>query len=129
MHGNTFNFPYIPHTKFIFYMDKFDFRIADFTYECFETIIEQPNSNEIALTDFIGTFRNKEHSIVYDLSLVEDKLHLTRTFGKPIVLNPLTLESFYSPELGKLDFMYDANRKIIEFKLSGQNFKNLVFKK
>ena len=129
LYGSTFDFPYIPHTKFTFYDDKFDFRIADFTYECFKSIIEQPNSNEIELTDFIGIFRNKEHNIVYDLSVIEDKLTLTRTFGNPIVLNPLTLKSFYSPELGKLDFIYDTNRQIIEFKLSGQNFKNIVFKK
>lgn len=129
LYGNTFDFPYIPHTKFIFYDDKFDFQIADFTYECFKTIIELPNSNEIKLTDFIGTFRNKEHSIVYDLDIVENKLNLTRTFGNPIVLNPLTLESFYSPELGKLEFIYGTNGKVKAFKLSGQNFKNIVFKK
>ncbi|WP_160114589.1 serine hydrolase [Aquimarina sp. AU474] len=129
LYGNTFDFPYIPHTKFIFYEDKFDFRIADFIYECFKSGIKQPNSNEIELTNFIGTFRNKEHSIVYDLSIEEDKLILTRTFGNPIVLNVLTLESFYSPELGKLDFTYDLNKQITGFKLSGQNFKNIVFKK
>lgn len=129
LHGNTFNFPYIPHTQFIFYEDKFNFCIADFTYECFKTIIEQPSSNEIELTKFIGTFRNQEHSIVYDLSLVEDKLTLIRTFGNAIVLNPLTLESFYSPELGKLNFTYDSNGKVKGFTLSGQNFKNLVFEK
>jgi CubicO group peptidase (beta-lactamase class C family) len=129
LHGNTFNFPYIPHTKFIFYEDKFDFKIADFTYECFKTIIEQPNSNEIELTDFTGTYRNKEHNMIYDLSIAEDKLTLTRTFGNPIVLNSLSLGSFYSPELGKLDFTYDSNRKVMAFKLSGQNFKNIVFTK
>lgn len=129
LHGNTFNFPYIPHTKFIFYEDKFDFKIADFTYECFKTIIEQPNTSEIELTDFTGTFRNKEHNMVYDLSIAENKLTLTRTFGNPIVLNSLTLGSFYSPELGKLDFTYDSNGKVIAFKLSGQNFKNIVFTK
>lgn len=129
LHGSTFDFPYIPHTNFIFYDDKFDFRIADFTYECFKSIIEQPNSNEIELTDFIGTFKNKEHNMVYDLCIAEDKLTLTRTFGNPIVLNPLTLESFYSPELGKLDFIYASNGKIKGFKLSGRNFKNIVFEK
>lgn len=127
--GNTFDFPYIPHTKFIFYDDKFDFRIADFTYECFKSIIEQPNSKEIDLTDFTGTYRNKEHNMVYDLSIIDDELTLTRTFGNPIVLNSLTLESFYSPELGNLDFTYAPNRLIKGFKLSGQNFKNIVFEK
>ena len=129
LHGNTFDFPSIPHTKFTFYDNKFDFRIADFTYECFKTIMKQPKSNEIELNNFTGTFRNKEHSIVYDLSLVEDKLILTRTFGKPIVLNPLTLESFYSPELGKLNFTYDSNGKVKGFEMSGQNFKYIVFEK
>ena len=129
LYGNTFNFPYIPNTTFVFYDDKFDFRIADFTYECFKKVIEQPNSNEIELTDFIGTFRNKEHNMIYDLSIIENELTLTRTFGNPIVLNSLTLESFYSPELGKLDFTYVPNGLIKGFKLSGQNFKNIVFEK
>lgn len=129
LYGNTFDFPYIPHTKIIFYNDKFDFRIADFTYECFKSIIEQPNSKEIDLTDFTGTYRNKEHNMVYDLSIAKDKLTLTRTFGNPIVLNSLTLGSFYSPEIGRLDFTCDSNGKVIAFKLSGQNFKNIVFTK
>ncbi len=129
LYGNTFDFPYIPFSKFVFYGDKFDFRIADFTYECFKTIIQQPNSDEIDLADFTGVFRNKEHNIVYDLTIVENKLILNRTFGNSIVLSSLTLQSFYSPGLGKLDFTYDSNGLVIGFKLSGQNFKNIVFKK
>ncbi|WP_394973841.1 serine hydrolase [uncultured Croceitalea sp.] len=129
LHGSTFDFPYIPHTTFVFYDDKFNFEIADFTYECFKTNIQQPNSDEIDLADFTGVFRNKEHNIIYDLVIVENKLHLKRTFSNSIVLSPLTLESFYSPELGKLNFTYDSNGKIKGFKLSGQNFKNIVFEK
>lgn len=129
LHGSTFDFPYIPHTTFVFYDDKFNFEIADFTYECFKTNIQQPNSDEIDLADFTGVFRNKEHNIIYDLVIVENKLHLKRTFSNSIVLGPLTLESFYSPELGKLNFTYDSNGKVKGFKLSGQNFKNIVFEK
>ncbi len=129
LYGSTFNFPYIPHSKFVFYDDKFDFRIADFTYECVKTNIQQPNSDEIDLTDFTGIFRNKEHKIIYELTLVENKLILNRTFDNSIVLSSLTLESFYSPELGLLDFTYDSNGLVFGFKLSGQNFKNIVFEK
>jgi hypothetical protein len=54
LNKNTFEFPYIPYSYFTFYEGKFDFRVADFTYECFKTNIEQPNLDEINLSDFTG---------------------------------------------------------------------------
>ncbi|WP_157961127.1 serine hydrolase domain-containing protein [Lutibacter citreus] len=126
---NTFEFPYIPYSKFIFSDNKFDFRIADFTYECFKTKIQQPKLDEIDLTNLTGVFINKEHNIIYELFIVENKLNLKRTFGNTIILNPLTLKSFYSSELGKLDFTYNEKGLVEGFKLSGQNFKNIIFKK
>jgi len=48
-----------------------------------------------------------------------------------ITLNPLTENSFYSkePSFGELDFTLNAAETITGFKLSGQNLKDLVFKK
>ncbi len=128
LNKNTFEFPYIPHTKFIFYKNKFDLRIADFTYECIKTTINQPDQNEIKLEEFTGIFRNEEHNIIYELAVVDSKLIVKRILDM-IILNPLTLKSFYSPKLGKLDFIYDSNGLVKGFKLSGRNFKNIVFEK
>ena len=94
-----------------------------------KTNIKPPNLEDINLSNFTGTFRNKEHSIVYELRIVENKLNLKRVFGDDIILNPLTLKSFYSPELGKLDFTFNENGLVNEIRLSGQNFKNILFKK
>ena len=129
LNKNTFKFPHIPYSKFVFYKDKFDFRIADFTYECFKIKIEKPNRNKMNFADFTGVFRNKEHNITYDLIIVDTKLNLKQTSGNTIVLNPLTINSFYSSEFGKLDFTYHSNGLVNGFKLSGQNFKNIVFNK
>ena len=129
LHGNTFDFPYIPYSKFVFYDDKFDFRIADFTYECVKKSIKAPDLGEMTLADFTGVFRNKEHKITYDLIIVDNKLHLNRASGDNIILSPLTLNSFYSSEFGKLDFTYDSNGLVKGFRLSGQNFKHIVFEK
>ncbi|TDQ27832.1 serine hydrolase domain-containing protein [Tenacibaculum caenipelagi] len=129
MNGSSFEFPYINHSKFIFYDNKFDFCIADFTYECFRTSIEQPNMDKIYLNNFTGIYKNKEHRIVYELTVKDNKLTLKRTFGENITLNPLTLKSFFSSKIGKLDFIYDPNKLVKGFKLSGQNFRNIIFEK
>lgn len=127
--NTTFEFPDLPHTKLTFHENSFDFRIADFTYECFKTIIQQPDSSEITLSDFVGTFRNKEHKITFDLVLVDQKLRLIRAIGTDIPLSPLSLTSFFYSDFGKLDFTYNSKGKVTGFNLSGQNFKNLVFEK
>jgi CubicO group peptidase (beta-lactamase class C family) len=129
LNENTFEFPYIPHAKFVFYEDRFDFNIADFTYECFKTNIQQPNQNEMSLEDFTGVFRNKEHNITYELVVVDNKLNVKRAFNDNHILNALSIKSFYSSEFGKIDFIYDSNELVTGFRLSGQNFKNIVFKK
>ncbi|GAB5555527.1 MAG: hypothetical protein Sapg2KO_51180 [Saprospiraceae bacterium] len=128
LNKNTFEFPYIPYSKFIFYEDKFDFRIADFTYECFKISINPPNQSEIQLEAFTGFFRNEEYNIIYELAVVDNQLQVKRLFDA-ITVNPLTVKSFYAPGLGELDFVYDPNGQVKGFKLSGQNFKNLIFEK
>lgn len=127
--GSTFEFPYINYSKFTFYDNKFDFHIADFTYECFKTSLTSPNLDEINLDHLSGVFRNKEHKITYELIVKDRTLILKRAFGNNIILNPLTPESFYSSEIGRLDFIIDSNRLVKSFKLSGQNYKNLIFEK
>ncbi len=128
LNGTTFEFPYIPYSKFVFYENRFDFHIADFTYECNKTTINQPNQNEIKLEEFTGIFKNEEFNIIYELETKNSKLIVKRAFDS-IVLNPLTTKSFYSPNLGKLDFIYNSNGIVKGFELSGQNFKNIVFEK
>ncbi len=82
---NIFDFPYIKYSKITFYEDKFDFRIADFNYECIKTVIKEPNFNEKNLDNFVGLFRNEEFKIIYELTVVDNKLNLRRTFGGDIV--------------------------------------------
>ncbi|WP_338768986.1 serine hydrolase domain-containing protein [Bernardetia sp. ABR2-2B] len=125
---NTFEFPYLPHSKFTFYEDRFDFHIADFTYECKKITIPTFDAKDVKLEDFTGIFRNEEYAIDFKLVVENNHLVVRRAFDS-IELKPFAINSFYSPQLGKLDFVYDENDKIITFKISGQNFKSVVFKK
>ena len=124
---NVFKFPSIPHSKLILYPDRFDFRIADFTYECKKTIIDPPV--KVNKTEFIGFYINKELGITYELSTTNNMLTLKSDFeNPPIDLAVLTKHSFYSLNLGVLDFMYTKD-DLQGFKLSGPNFKGLFFEK
>lgn len=125
---NTFEFPYIPHTEFVFYKDRFDFHIADFTYECPKIRLNPPSPKEINLANFTGVFKNEAFNISYELVVEEGQLIVKRLLDE-ITLNPFSDKSFYSPNLGELDFVYDSKGLVKGFKLSGQNFRNLVFEK
>ncbi|WP_103070145.1 serine hydrolase domain-containing protein [Aquimarina sediminis] len=129
---NVFKVPFIPHSKFTFYKNRFDFRIADFDYPCKKTVIQLPKSKDLELEKFIGTYKNIEHNITYDLVVKENKLMaIHNSIDYNITLQPLAKNSFYSnePFFGKIDFIFNANKKIIGYKLSGQNLNNIVFKK
>ncbi|WP_375562946.1 serine hydrolase domain-containing protein [Bernardetia sp. OM2101] len=125
---NTFDFPYLPHTKFTFYEDRFDFHIADFTYECKKITIPAFDTKEIQLENFTGRFKNEEYAIDFELVIEDNQLVVKRAFDS-IELKPFVINSFYSPQLGKLDFVYDEKGEITAFKISGQNLKNIVFKR
>lgn len=53
------------------------------------------------------------------------------SFNDDIILHPLTKNSFYSDEgfFGKLYFLKNKEGKIINFSLSGQNLKSILFTK
>jgi len=127
--GNTFEFPYIPHTEFVFHPHKFDLNIADFTYECPKVTIQQPQLDEINLADFTGLFKNQDHEVIYELLVVNDQLNLKRFFKNDVILDVLGPKSFYSPDFGKLDFVYDSSGSITGFRFSGKDLKNLLFEK
>lgn len=128
---NTFDFP-IPHFKFIFYKDGFNFHIADMTYPCTKTVIELPKSKDVNLNNFIGIYKNTSHNTSYELVVRDNKLiAIHDTINYDITLKPLGKNSFYTKEpfLGKIDFIFNNNRTIKAFMVSGQNLKNVIFKK
>lgn len=129
---NIFRFPFIPHSKFEFYKDSLDFHIADFTYPAKKIKINLPKTEDLNLKEFIGTYRNTEYNTTYELVLVDDTLTAIHgTINYPIVLYPIAKNSFYSNQsfFGKIDFILNSENSIIGFKLSGQNLKNIIFKK
>jgi len=125
---NTFNFPFIQYSKLTFFEDKFDLRIADFTYECKKVILKQTNPEEINSKQFIGVYRNIEFKITFELVVIKNQLILKRDIGDDIILAPFANNSFVSSKIGKLDFVFDENGQVTAFKLSGQNYRNIVFK-
>ena len=128
---NTFSFPFIPHSKFTFYPDRFDFRIADFTYSCLRIVINSVKASEVNLEDFTGVFRNIEHNITYEIIVRDHQLIAKHGLNDEIILTPLERLSFYADQFyfGKLDFFKNSKGAIKGFSLSGQNLKNIAFEK
>lgn len=129
---NIFRFPFIPHSKFEFYKDGLDFHIADFTYPAKKITINLPKTADLDLKEFIGIYKNTEYNTTYELLQVDDMLTAVHgTINYPITLYPIAKNSFYSKQsfFGKIDFIIDSKNSISGFKLSGQNLKNIVFKK
>lgn len=127
---NEFDFPH-PHIKFVFYKGGFNYHVADFTYPCKKVVLQLPKSKDINLTDFIGTFKNIEYNTSYELVIEDKKLIAKHSLNYDITLYPLAKNSFYSKEsfFGKINFIFNSDKSIIGFKLSGQNLKNIIFKK
>ncbi|MEP2058397.1 MAG: serine hydrolase domain-containing protein [Maribacter litoralis] len=129
---NIFCFPFIPHSKFEFYNDSLDFHLADFTYPAKKVNINLPKTERLKLEKFIGIYKNTEYNTTYELILVDDKLTAVHgTINNPIVLYPIAKNSFYSNQsfFGKIDFIENSEKSLTGFKLSGQNLKNIFFKK
>ncbi|WP_299257955.1 serine hydrolase [uncultured Aquimarina sp.] len=130
---NVFNFPYIPHARFVFNNNRVDFHIADMMYPCTKTVLKSPKLENINLQDFTGTYKSTEHNTSYNLVVKNNLLiaiHSNKSYD--IVLKPLGKNSFYSNQsyFGKIDFITNTNGTTIEsLKVSGQNLKNIVFKK
>ncbi len=127
---NEFDFPH-PHSKFVFYKGGFNYNVADFTYPCKKVVLQLPKSKDINLTDFIGAFKNSEYNTSYELVIEDNKLIAKHSLNYDITLYPIAKNSFYSKEpfFGRIDFVFNNNRTIKEFKVSGQNLKNIIFKK
>ncbi len=127
---NEFDFPH-PHIKFVFYKGGFNYHIADFTYPCKKVVLQLPKSKDINLTNFIGTFKNIEYNTTYELVIEDNKLIAKHSLNYDITLYPLSKNSFYSKEafFGKIDFIFNTNGTIKGFKVSGQNLKDIIFKK
>ncbi len=129
---NAFDFPFLPHSKFVFSKDKFNFHIADFTYPSKKITIKLPEQKNIDLNDFVGVYENKAHDTSYELVIANNQLVAKHhTLPYDICLNPISKASFYSNAgfFGKLDFTFDSMGNTNGFKVSGQNLKNFVFKK
>ena len=128
---NIFSVPFIPHSKFIFYPNGFDFQIGDFTYPCVKTVVTPLKANEVYLKGFTGIFRNIEHNITYEITVRDHQLVARNGSNGEIILNPLEGLSFYSDQsyFGRLDFLKNSKGVIKGFSLSGQNLKNIAFEK
>ena len=124
-----FLFPYIPTAKISFYKNGFYFNIADFKYDCKQVKLNPPKPNEVNLLKFTGLYRNEELNTEYQIIIKNNQLMSIHSFNKDILLIPLSENRFYSNQsfFGELEFVKNSYGKVIEFKLSGQNLKNIEF--
>lgn len=128
---NTFTYPFIGYSNLTFYTDKVNLRIADFTYPSDKVVFDSPNAKDTDLSIFTGIYKNEEHTIFYELQIEDGNLIAKYNGDYDILLNPLSTSSFYSsaPFFGKIDFVYGASNQISGFRVSGQNLRDVVFKK
>lgn len=127
---NTFKDPVISLYKFVFLDDRLDFYGADIVRNCFRTKIDIAPSYDLEdLQDLTGLYKNQELNAIYELKVDNNRLVAINPLHK-IILKPLSENSFYSSVyfFGKVDFISDTN-KVTAFKVSGQNLKNILFKK
>ncbi|RIV67632.1 serine hydrolase domain-containing protein [Flagellimonas aequoris] len=124
-----FLFPYIPTAKLSFYKNGFIFHIADFKYDCEKITLETIRPEEVKFTDFTGLYKNEELNSIFELVIQDAVLMAKHCSDEDIVLQPLAKDSFYSRKsfFGKLDFIRNTQGKIVKFKVSGQNLKDIEF--
>lgn len=127
----TFSFPYANHSYIEFTGSGMDWHFSDFAYPCEKVVIQLPDPADIELEDYEGLYWNEELRTSYVLDLKDGVLTASHVLNSDIALNPLAKDEFYSDRsfFGKLRFERNANSKVTEFVLSGQNLEGLVFKR
>jgi len=124
-----FDYP-IPYFKFIFYENGFYYHMADMTYACKKVEpLEIPDA--IELNKYVGIYRSAKLDTSYELYIKDGKLYTKHPTFNEIALFPLSTNSFYSKQsfFAKVDFKTKADGTIESLKVSGQNLKDIVFKK
>ncbi|NMM47813.1 serine hydrolase domain-containing protein [Marinigracilibium pacificum] len=127
-----FLFPYVPTSKFSFYKGGFIFNIADFKYDCKRVNLPEvkyPNKSD--LIPYTGVYHNHEFNLHYEIVILDNQLIAIHQLNGNIPLMDLGNDHFYTNQsfFGKLDFIKNKEGRVNEFLLSGQNLKNLSFKK
>lgn len=128
---SKYRFPSIPYSHLTFYPDRFDLRIADFTYPAKRLSLPRTENLDLDLEKFIGTYSNQEHNVTYEIMKVEEQLIAKHPFNEDVPLYVFDNDSFFSPNsfLGKLDFFYAPDGEVKGFKVSGHNLDNIIFEK
>lgn len=121
----------IPTASLTFYNGSVNLRIADFTYTAKKITLNPPKVEKMVLNPLVGFYRNEEFNTVYQLLIENGKLVARHPLNGTIELHPLNPTSFYSTTeyFGQLDFKYDKNNEVTEFRLSGSNLFHIEFKK
>lgn len=121
----------IPTASLTFYNGSVNLRIADFMYTAKKITLNPPKVEKMVLNPLVGFYRNEEFNTVYQLLIENGKLVARHPLNGTIELHPLNPTSFYSTTeyFGQLDFKYDKNNEVTEFRLSGSNLFHIEFKK
>ncbi|SED06756.1 CubicO group peptidase, beta-lactamase class C family [Tenacibaculum sp. MAR_2009_124] len=130
--NNTYEFPYIPHSKFVFHKNRMVFHIADIARYCKKVSIKKPlNQININLTKYVGHYKNEELNTIYELKVIDNELVAKHNSNNIILLKILKEDNFYTNEyyFGKVDFNINDNEEVIGFKVSAQSLNEIEFKK
>ncbi|CAM1373518.1 serine hydrolase domain-containing protein [Tenacibaculum xiamenense] len=130
--NNAFEFPYIPHSKFVFHKNRINFHVADITRYCKKVSFEQtPNLLESDLSKYVGFYKNEELNTIYELKIIDNELVAKHNSNNTILLKVLEKDSFYTNEyyFGKVDFIKNSSKEITGLKVSAQYLNEIEFKK
>jgi CubicO group peptidase (beta-lactamase class C family) len=131
MGENEFSFPYAPHSKLVFNSGGLYWHFSDFSYWCQKVSLNLPGKSSVNLNEFTGVYLSDALETSYRLVLKDNELVAVHSLNADIALHPLAKDCFYSNQsfFGKVAFNRSETNQITGFKLSGQNLREVYFRK
>jgi len=128
---SEFLFPGAPHSKLVFSHEGLFWHFSDFSYRCNKVSLHLPPKSTVNLQEFTGIYYNDELETSYKLVVKNNELLAVHAINPDILLHPLAKDAFFSDKsfFGRQDFIRSATNQVVAFKLSGQNLKDVYFRK
>lgn len=127
----SFSFPYVQQSWFVFSEDQAHWHFSDFTYSGKRVILDPPNAAELNLAAFAGQYYSPEVETYYTLVIEDGQLIAQHNFNPDMAFKPIAKDAFITGSwfFSRLEFERDSKGTVTGCKVSGQNSKNVRFQK
>lgn len=128
---NEFEFPYIPHSKFVFKKNKITWHLSDFYYPGKKVTLAPPQYSELDTKAYLGTFYNDEIETSYTFIEKEGKIIITHPFNPDTQLIPIGKNIFITDiaYMGRIEFIRNKKGMVTACTISGQKAYDILFQK